>query len=519
MGWRRRSPGPATPSAPRSTAQAALLAEVWPDGVSMSVRMGLHSGEADERENGFFGAAVNRAARIMSVARGGQILLSAVTAGLAAGVPGVELRPVGSRHLRGVSEPVDVVVVLADGVDLNATPPPVDVVEGNLPRPVTEYVGDLAELRRRVGGLSGRRLVTLTGSGGRRQDAHGDRDRLVEQRPVPRRACGWWSWPRSGVGDAVPAAVAATLGVQLQPGSTMTESIVAWLRSRPTLLILDNCEHVLDHVAPLVAAIEAGAPEATVLATSREPLGLPGEVVRRVPSLDPATDAVQLFAERAATASDGFVLDDANRPVVVGHLCPVGRDPAGHRTGGGTGAGVDAGRDPGPAWMTGSGCCAAAAGAATNATRRSWPPSRGACSCSRPRSGACSSGCRCSPAPSRSATPKRCAASTRSTRWRWSICCRRWSTGRWWSPNAGPDGATRYRLLETLRQYGEQALAADSSTATMRDRHLAHFLGRAEHWCAQQCTADEPEANRAFAVNWDNLRAAFDWALATGRGA
>ena len=72
----------------------------------------------------------------------------------------------GSRHLRGVSEPVDVVVVLAAGVDLNVTPPPVDVVEGNLPRPVTEYVGDLAELRRRVGGLSGRRLVTLTGSGG-----------------------------------------------------------------------------------------------------------------------------------------------------------------------------------------------------------------------------------------------------------------------------------------------------------------------------------------------------------------
>ena len=102
----------------------------------------------------------------MSVARGGQILMSAVTASLAAGVPGVELRPVGSRHLRGVSEPVDVVVVLAAGVDLNATPPPVDVVEGNLPRPVTEYVGDLAELRRRVGGLSGRRLVTLTGSGG-----------------------------------------------------------------------------------------------------------------------------------------------------------------------------------------------------------------------------------------------------------------------------------------------------------------------------------------------------------------
>jgi len=82
----------------------------------------------------------------------------------------------------------------------------------------------------------------------------------------------------------------------------------------------------------------------------------------------------------------------------------------------------------------------------------------------------------------------------------------------------GRDGVTRYRLLETLRQYGEQALAVDASAAAMRDRHLAHFLGRAEHWRAQQRTVGEPDANRAFAINWDNLRAAFDWALATGRG-
>ena len=151
------------------------------------------------------GAAVNRAARIMSVARGGQILMSAVTAGLVAGMSGTELRPVGSPRLRGVSEPVDVVVVLADGVELDAVPPPIDVVEGNLPRPVTEYVGDLAELRRRVGGLSGRRLVTLTGSGGvgktrtaieigwLSSDQFPGGVWLVELAPV-------------GVGDAVPAA-------------------------------------------------------------------------------------------------------------------------------------------------------------------------------------------------------------------------------------------------------------------------------------------------------------------------
>jgi hypothetical protein len=82
------------------------------------------------------------------------------------GVSGVELRPVGSRLLRGVSEPVDLVVVAVEGVELDATPPAVDVVAGNLPRPVTEYVGDLAGLHRRVGRLSRQRLVTLTGSGG-----------------------------------------------------------------------------------------------------------------------------------------------------------------------------------------------------------------------------------------------------------------------------------------------------------------------------------------------------------------
>ena len=83
----------------------------------------------------------------------------------------------------------------------------------------------------------------------------------------------------------------------------------------------------------------------------------------------------------------------------------------------------------------------------------------------------------------------------------------------------GPDGTTRYRLLETLRQYGEQAITTDpTGLATMRDRHLTHFLARAEHWYAQQAGAREPEANKAFAANWDNLRAAFDWALSTGRG-
>ena len=492
-------------------AQAALLAEEWPDGVSVSVRMGLHSGEADERENGFFGAAVNRAARIMSVARGGQILISAVTAGLVAGVSGVELCPVGSRRLRGVSEPVDVVVVLAAGVDLNATPPPLDVVEGNLPRPVTEYVGDLAELRRRVGGLSGRRLVTLTGSGGvgktrtaieigwLSSDQYPGGVWLVELAPV-------------GVGDAVPAAVGATLGVQLQPGSTMTESIVAWLRSRATLLILDNCEHVLDHAAALAAAIQAGATDATVLATSREPLGLSGEVVRRVPSLDPDTDAVQLFAERAASVADGFAVDETNQ-AVVSAICarldgiPLAIELAAARVRALSPVEILARLDDRFRLLRSSGRGGHERHQTLLATV-TWsvqllsPDKR----CLFERLSVF--------AGSFSLTDVEAVCGIHPLEvvdLLTALVDRSMVVA-----DAAPDGVTRYRLLETLRQFGEQALATDE-TATIRDRHLAHFLAQAELWCVQQWTAEEPEANRAFGVNWDNLRAAFDWALATGR--
>ncbi len=498
-------------------AQAALLAEVWRGDVSLAVRMGLHSGEADERDNGYFGAAVNRAARIMSVAHGGQVLTSALTAELAAGTPGIELRRVGSRRVRGVSEPVELVVVLAPGVELDSTPPPVDVVAGNLPRPLTEYVGDLAALRHRVGGLSGRRLVTLTGSGGvgktrtaievgwLSSDQYPGGVWLVELAPL-------------GSGEAVPAAVAAALGVQPQPGSSMTESIVAWLGSRPTLLIVDNCEHVLDHAAGLVAAIEAGAPGTTVLATSREPLGLPGEIVRRVPSLDPATDAVQLFAERAGAAADGFAVDDSNRDVVTA-ICarldgiPLAIELAAARVRAMTPTEILDRLDDRFRLLRSSGRGGHERHQTLLATV-TWSvqllSADERCLFERLSVFAGAFGladaeavCGLDPLNPPDVVDLVAALVDRSMV----------------VAEPGRDGTTRYRLLETIRQYGEEALAAvPAATMTMRDRHLGHFLGRAEQWRVQQVTAGEPEANRAFADNWDNLRAAFDWALANHRG-
>ena len=128
-------------------------------------------------------------------------------------------------------EPVEVVVVRAADVDLEITPPAADEQEGNLPRPVTEFVGDLADLWRRVGRLSEWRLVTLTGSGGVGKTRTAIEIGWLSSDVFPG---GVWFVELAplGVGDAVPAAVAASLGVQLQPGSTMTESIVGWLRAR-----------------------------------------------------------------------------------------------------------------------------------------------------------------------------------------------------------------------------------------------------------------------------------------------
>src|SRR5262249_52904176 len=158
-------------------------------------------------------------------------------AGLVSGVPDLELHPVGARRLRGVSAPVDLAVVVAAGVALDTIPPIRDEVPGNLPRPVTDYVGDLADLRRRVGRLSAQRLITLTGSGGVGKTRTAIEIGWLSADQFPG---GVWLVELAplGSGDAVAASVAATLGVHVEPGSTMTESIVRWLPAQPTLLIL-----------------------------------------------------------------------------------------------------------------------------------------------------------------------------------------------------------------------------------------------------------------------------------------
>ncbi len=297
-------------------AQRALTAEVWAGGPVLRVRMGIHTGDAEERDGDYFGPPLNRAARIMAAANGGQIVLSALTAGLVSGVSEFEFHDLGLVLLKGVVEPVHVVGVAGDGHAWFDRPLlTAQVSRGNLPRLPDEMVGDLADLQRRIANLARARVVTLTGSGGvGKTRAAIEIGWLVVDEFVD----GVWLVELGPIADSdlVVTGIASVLGVHPQAGMTVVDSIVDWCYGRRMLLVLDNCEHVLDPVAGLTAAIVAGCPTVTIVATSREPLGVDGEIVVRIPSLEESFGC-ELFVLRATAADSSFEPSDADREVIA----------------------------------------------------------------------------------------------------------------------------------------------------------------------------------------------------------
>jgi predicted ATPase len=299
-------------------AQDLLEREEWPMSRPLRVRMGLHTGEAQWRDADYFGPALNRAARLMAAGGGGQVLCSAATAGLVEGQ--VSLVDLGEHRLRDLDGPGRVFQI-----GQGRFPPirALDVFPGNLPLPTSSFVGRHCELKEVSEALKSYRLVTLTGVGGvgktrlALQTAAG----LVEDFPD-----GMFVAELAAVGDpgAVPEVVAAALGVIPQPGLTVTQSVASALEGRRRLLIVDNCEHVLDAVAELVSEILAGSATVKVLATSREALRLTQEHVWPVPSLSVTgdeADATALFTERATAVAPRFSLDSSDDRAVVEEIC------------------------------------------------------------------------------------------------------------------------------------------------------------------------------------------------------
>ncbi len=306
-------------ASPRCAVDAAVAAQ---RALELPVRMGIATGEAELRGADYFGAVLNRAARVMAAGHGGQILLAESTAGLLSGVDLVDLGP---RRLRDLPAPVGVFQVRAPG--LRSEFPPLQALDaspGNLRPAPTSFIGRESELDEVQAAVKAHRLVTLTGVGGvgKTRLALEVAARLADEFPD-----GVWFFDLAAVADpaAVPDAVAAVLGIIQQPGKSVANSVAAALEGRVRLLVFDNCEHVVDSVADLVEAILAASATVTILATSREGVGVSDEQLWRVPSLDvnagTESAAVNLFLDRAQSVVSDFSLAQPGEADAVVEIC------------------------------------------------------------------------------------------------------------------------------------------------------------------------------------------------------
>jgi predicted ATPase/class 3 adenylate cyclase len=316
-------------------AQRALVAEDWTLPEPLKVRMGLHIGGAELRGGDYYGPAVNRAARVSAAAHGGQIVASAATADLvrddlAAEVGLVDL---GEHRLRDLGRSERIVQITHP--DLPSDFPPLrslDAYPGNLPVQRSAFIGRADDLGRVRAALDDSPVVTLTGVGGV------GKTRLALQvaaDTVTRFPDGAWFVDLGPVLDAgfVPSALSTALALPERRQGTLEDSIVAALQNKRLLVVLDNCEHVVDMVAGLVDRLVESCPGLSVLATSREALGVDGEATYPVrplatpsPEADVSVDAlmendaIRLFVERARAAKREFVFSGDTAPVVT-ELC------------------------------------------------------------------------------------------------------------------------------------------------------------------------------------------------------
>jgi predicted ATPase/class 3 adenylate cyclase len=280
-----------------TAAQGLLSAESWPHPIGVSVRMGIHTGTTDERDGDYFGPTMNRAARLMAAGHGGQILLSAATAQL---VDSAELADLGEQRLKDLANPERVFQVGGQAY-------PALRVSGSatvqLPEWATRFRGRAEELDRLTERVPNERVVVLTGPGGlgKTRLAAQIAQRLLEVFPD-----GVYFIGLAGIdADTVDNAIAEGLHVRREPQRSLLDSVIGWLRDRRVLLVLDNCEEVIGAAHDAVGALLEKCPGLHVMATSRLPLGVPGELRIPLPPLDDSS-AVELFVDRMVVTTPGF---------------------------------------------------------------------------------------------------------------------------------------------------------------------------------------------------------------------
>jgi predicted ATPase len=499
-------------ASPRSAVDAAVAAQ---RALELPVRMGIATGEAELRGADYFGAVLNRAARVMAAGHGGQILLADSTAGLLSGVDLVDLGP---RRLRDLPIPIQVFQVRTEGLRTDFPPlRALDVSPGNLRAPATSLIGRESEVAELHVALKAHRLVTLTGVGGvgKTRLALEVAARLADEFPD-----GVWLFELAAVVDpaAVPDAVAAVLGITQQPGKSVAESVAATLEGRLRLLVFDNCEHVLNAVADLVEAILAHSATVKILATSREGLGIADEQLWPVPSLDVGAGidsaAVNLFDDRARHVAPHFSMAEAGEAAAVVEICrrldgiPLGIELAASRMASMTASEVRDRLDHRFRLLVGSRRGLERHHTLRHAVAWSYDLLADAEKALLER---------CSVFAGGFDLQSGCAVAgfedlddyavldLLDALVRKSLLVADRSSGR-----------TRYSMLETIRQFAEEQLVASGAANTVRAVHARHFAGRDADILALWDSPRQLEAYTWFSVELANLRTAFRWAADRG---
>jgi predicted ATPase/class 3 adenylate cyclase len=313
--------------------QVDLYSGNWGD-APIKVRMGIHTGNAEIQENGEYHGylAMSRIQRLMSAGHGGQVLISGATQELLLeDLPeNVSLRDLGEQRLKDLIRPEHIYQLVS--ADFPVDFPPLKTLEAyrhNLPIQLTSFIGREKEMGEIKQSILTHRLVTLTGSGGTgktRLSLQVATD-LLDQFPE-----GVWFVELAALTDPdlIPQTILSALGIPEQPGITTLQLLIDYLHKRKLLLVLDNCEHLIEACAKLADTLLSNAHMLQILATSREALGVTGEMIWHVPSLSlpdvrqlPAIEqlsqyeAVQLFIERATLVQPHFLVTNDNAPAVA----------------------------------------------------------------------------------------------------------------------------------------------------------------------------------------------------------
>jgi predicted ATPase/class 3 adenylate cyclase len=295
--------------------QRRLQTDGWSGDDRLKVRIGLHTGEGVPRDGDYFGPDINKAARVMDVANGDQIAVSAATAEL---IQGFELIAQGEHQLKGIGSERLSLLTSADLVpDHRPLRTRTFAPSQGLPVIRPEFVGRTAEIAQVGKSLDQHRLVTLVGVGG-----VGKTLLAVEAADLQRErfSDGIVMCELAAVTnpESVPDELAQALGARQQPDMTLVESIANYLQDRLVLVLIDNCEHVLDATREMLSQLQATG--ASFLATSREPLRMTDEQVVMVAPLDASTDGVALFIARATERDTTFTVNETDR-AVISEIC------------------------------------------------------------------------------------------------------------------------------------------------------------------------------------------------------